>query len=97
MAQVSWPNSKFDSLWYSGDILRDLPCRVRIGDGHIEVTYEDDGLVSYSGTEVGAGHFNLKRMDVAGEATLHMFPGTRIMDGYWVEGPSSGMWRISLA
>lgn len=98
MTQAIWPNSKYTSLWYSGDVYADQPCRVRIGDGHIEVTYEqDDGLVRYSGTEIGSGHFKLKSTEVEGEATLHMFQGARVMDGYWVEGQARGMWRVELA
>lgn len=98
MTQLSWPNSKYTSVWYSGAVYRDRPCRVRMGDGHIEVSYdEDDGPVRYSGTEIGTGHFRLKSTEAEGEATLHMFPGSRIMEGYYVERGESGLWRIELA
>ena len=97
MCQETFPNSRFDSLWYSGDTVCDVPCSVRIGDGHIVVTYVDGGEVyRYSGSERGDGHFELACPQIPGRATLHMFSNARQMVGYFVEKPDHGMWRIHL-
>ena len=98
MSQQSFPNSRFDSFWYSQIAVCDVACDVRYGDGLIDVSYYDDGRkYHYTGFEVGDGHFELKCPEIAGKATLHMFPKGRELVGSWVEGQTRGMWRIHLA
>lgn len=57
-----WPKSTYETYFTSQPVSTDARCRVRIGDGLIEVSYEDDdgSTVRYSGTEHGAGHFILQ-------------------------------------
>ncbi len=99
MTNKLWAGSKFDSLVYDDSAVHvDHPCCIRTGDGSIEVTYEEgNDTVCYRGVEVGSGHFQLRGIDVEGQATLHMFEGARVLDGYWVEGSVRGMWRIYLS
>jgi hypothetical protein len=93
-----WKNSKIALLWYSKDEASEQnPCEVRIDDQEIVVEYEDDGLVQYRGKNTGDGHFELTAPDVEGRASLHMFPGSNVLEGSWVEGRQRGMWRITLA
>lgn len=95
-----WLHSTFDSYFPTKEEMTpDRPCRVQIGGGLIEVTYaEHDGrTVRYSGSEHGEGHFDLAAPEVAGKATLHRFPGSPFLDGYWCEDGGRGMWRITLA
>ena len=97
MSQKSFPNSRFDSFWYSEEAVCDVPCAVRLGDGLIDVAFHDEGKkLHYIGFEVGEGHFELKCPEIAGRATLHMFPKACELVGSWVEGQTRGMWRIRL-
>lgn len=92
-----WKNSKMTLIWYSNDEASELPCEVRIDDLGIMVEYEDESLVQYRGINSGDGHFELTAPDIKGHASLHMFPGSNILEGSWVEGVYRGMWRITLA
>jgi hypothetical protein len=90
-------NSQYDSLFYHEAAKTGHPCKVRIGGGHIELSYEDDGaVVKYVGFEVGQGHFELRAPEVQGTATLHMFENGKYMEGHWREGQYHGMWRVTL-
>lgn len=91
--------SSMDSVFYD-----DTPayeheeCEVRIEGSSIFVSYEDDehGTVLYSGTDHGSGHFVLECPPLAGKATLHKIPGSRVLEGYWTEEGARGFWRILL-
>jgi len=97
MNQTVYPDSSFDSLFYDHEGVRDVPCRVRIGDGTIQVAYEDEGqTIHYNGTEMGEGHFELRCPAIHGKASLHLFPKAKVMVGYWKEDRVSGMWRVRL-
>lgn len=70
---------------------------VRIGDGRIVLTWEDDeGVVEWHGREHGEGHFELACPERAGRGTLHRFPGGRILEGFWSERGETGFWRVHL-
>jgi hypothetical protein len=71
---------------------------VRLSDEIIEVVYDDDDghPVCYRGINNGDGHFNLLAAECDGKATLHRFPGSEYLEGYWREGGEKGMWRIRL-
>jgi hypothetical protein len=100
MSQEVWKNSKQEVLYFDGSEPRtDWARLVRLGSGQIEVSYQDDEgeTVRYFGSEAGVGHYELSAPDAEGRATLHMFMGSRILEGYWSEGNSRGMWRIVLA
>jgi len=88
---VSW-NYYFDS-----SAAESSPCEVRITGDQIVVSYEtDDGYTVYAGSEKAPGHFILESDSPAGRATLHRLPDSLILEGYWEEGGSKGMWRIQL-
>lgn len=92
-----WRNSKMSSLYYSEESAsEDYPCVVKIDDSDILVEYEDDGIKQYSGKNKGDGHFELHSPELQGRASLHMFSGSSILEGSWVEGSCRGMWRIKL-
>ncbi|MHB1643403.1 MAG: hypothetical protein ACYCS8_12220 [Acidithiobacillus sp.] len=71
---------------------------VRIDEREIVVSYEDDdGVVIYRGNNDGSGHFSLEAPERNGRASLHRFiPNGNFLEGYWIEGGSTGMWRIEL-
>ena len=88
---VSW-NYYFDSA-----AAESASCEVRITDDQIVVSYEtDEGHTVYAGSENTAGHYILESESPAGRATLHRLPDSLILEGYWEEGGSKGMWRIQL-
>ncbi len=93
-----WSNSKVDILHYDGEVSVNETCEVRIDGDSIVVSYEDaGGYTVYKGSVNGTGHFELEAPSVKGRASLHMFQGGKILEGYWVEDGSRGMWRITLA
>ncbi|MBS0198937.1 MAG: hypothetical protein JSR70_00640 [Proteobacteria bacterium] len=71
-------------------------CIVKMTPEEILVEYQDNGLVQYIGNNDGSGHVSLVATGVDGKATLHMFPGSEILEGTWVEDGERGMWRIEL-
>ncbi|WP_078198935.1 hypothetical protein [Cupriavidus necator] len=85
------------SLYYSMDEAFEIfPCIIKISDEEILVEYEYDGVQQYRGRNNGDGHFELVAPELKGRASLHMFPGSSILEGSWVEGSYRGMWRIEL-
>ncbi|MDD5034479.1 MAG: hypothetical protein PHE55_06940 [Methylococcaceae bacterium] len=100
----TWNNCKYDNLFYDKEAAGvDWKCSVEITEGHIRVWYDDEDengraiVTTYEGKENGVGHFELSAPSVNGRATLHMFDGGKILEGFWVEGGEQGMWRIKLA
>ncbi len=73
------------------------PCSVKIDDQSIVVEYEGEGVVAYRGKAEGPGHYVLDCAVVDGRATLHRALGSPILEGFWSEGHSRGMWRIYLS
>ena len=73
-------------------------CQVRIDNGSIAISYTDEnkGMVVYEGNEQGSGHFKLRSKNVNGSGTLHQFDGDNILEGWWNEEGSEGMWRIQI-
>lgn len=94
-----WTKCLSDTLYYDNSPADERgSCRVSIDKEHITVTYDDDhDVVTYSGIDHGNGHFSLKCPERKGEASLHMFKDGNILEGYWFEGGTRGMWRIKLA
>lgn len=92
-----WNNSTYELLHstaHRADM--DEPCVVLIDGERIVVEYEEDGLRRYVGTNDGSGHFELNMEGGSGRATLHRFPESSLLEGSWIEGSESGMWRIHL-
>ena len=94
-----WKNCTVDILYYdeTAAALNDEGYIVRLYDDHIEVAYDDDeGAVCYRGKNSGDGHFDMAAPERNGRTSLHCFPGSHFMEGYWQEGDVRGMWRIHL-
>lgn len=70
---------------------------VKLGEDSILIEYEDAELVQYQGKANGEGHFELYGIGFHGHASLHMFPGSSILEGFWEEEGYRGMWRIKLS
>lgn len=93
-----WDGS-MDTVYYGNDepSLRD-PCKVTFSGDQITVSY--DGLegenYQYTGMDHGSGHFELALADGDGGATLHRFPNSKLLEGYWKEDGVEGFWRIHL-
>ena len=83
---------------YTADhVTLDQPCKMRIEAGILTIEYLADGEnTSYRGQEQGPGHFELNGNGFDGRATLHMFEGSNILEGGWVEEGAKGMWRVRL-
>ncbi len=94
----TWKNCTADILYYDNNAMtNDEGYIVRLSDQTIEVAYDDDdGAVCYRGKNEGNGHFKLTAPERSGQASLHCFPESHFMEGYWQEGESRGMWRIQL-
>ncbi len=77
----------------------DALCKVRISDGSIAVSYDEEGVgvITYEGPEVEPGHFRLNAPAVDGQATLHRFQNSNVLEGWWHQGGARGMWRITLS
>lgn len=93
-----WKNARMDNAYYDQrTALEDDSCEVRIDGEQIVVSYEDDdGVVLYKGKEHGLGHFQLTAPERDGKATLHRFEGSKILEGFWIEGGEKGFWRVTL-
>ena len=93
-----WKNCRAD-IFYNNDKpdLNDPGYEVRIDDGEMVVSYEnDDGWVNYKGKDLGGGHYLLTCPEVEGRAVLHRVPDSEIVEGNWSESGEHGMWRITL-
>lgn len=93
-----WRNCTADLLYFdhAADTSQD-GFIVRLGNGLIEVAYDDEiGTVTYRGKQRGEGHYELACLERNGKASLHHFPDSHFIEGYWKEGRIRGMWRIEL-
>lgn len=82
-------------FYYSDDAGDDTECDVRIEGKRIVLDLPGDRLV-YSGTEIGSGHYKLECKTNGGRGTLHRIPDDDILEGYWYEDGTLGMWRLQL-
>jgi hypothetical protein len=90
-------NAQMD-VYHAGGIEFDWPCTVRIDDEMLVLEYmhNNNELCTYRGHSVGVGHFRLKADGFRGDATLHRFAASTILEGFWIEEAQQGMWRIRL-
>ena len=87
-----WKNCRTESFYRDDE----SSCEVRINGSEIVVSYRDDSRwITYRGNEVAPGHFELSS-DHGGKATLHRSPDSDWLEGFWIESPEEGMWRIEL-
>lgn len=93
-----WEKARVDTVYYDGEADVDDFCDVRIDGDKIVISYEGDNcqMVVWNGVMRGQGHFELRSHEVNGRATLHMFEGSQILEGYWEEDGYRGFWRINL-
>ncbi|MBU0594257.1 MAG: hypothetical protein KKH74_11055 [Gammaproteobacteria bacterium] len=94
-----YKNATCWTYYSSQEAAERMPCEVRINEesGEIAISYEsEDGYTVYSGNESGDGHYVLECEEVQGRASLHRFPSSSILEGYWEENGLKGMWRIEL-
>lgn len=73
---------------------------MKINGPEIVVEYRGDvpgGWLRYVGREDGAGHYRLTCPERRGNATLHRFKDSDILDGFWSEDGQIGMWRIQIS
>jgi hypothetical protein len=97
-AMSHYKNATYRTFHFGKEAAESQTCEVRImDDGEIVVSYETDGdFVVYKGEEQGQGHYLLESEEPQGRASLHRFPGSLILEGYWEEDGMKGMWRIEL-
>ena len=96
----TWTRCTADIFFYDEkipDLIEDEGYIVRLSEESIEVAYDDEkGAVCYRGINTGDGHYQLTAVERNGRASLHRSPNQNVMEGYWHEGKSRGMWRITL-
>lgn len=93
-----WKNCTAD-LYYNDDTpeLRDPGYEVRLEGDELVISYQSDGRwISYKGQDQGGGHYPLTADSIQGSAMLHRAPDAEILEGYWSENGSSGMWLVYL-
>lgn len=94
-----WENCTADIYYIEFPaVIRDEGYIVRLSDDVIEVAYDDEegAAVCYRGNNNGDGHFDLTAPERNGRASLHCFPNSHFLEGYWQEGNARGMWQIHL-
>ena len=91
-------NSTLFTYYDFGNPASELPCEVCFEGEAIAVSFADEGTrVVYRGHTSGAGHWRLECVSGAkGRATLHRFEDEDVLEGWWLENGSEGMWRIRL-
>lgn len=94
-----WKKCHMDTVYWGDEAPEEkAACQVRIGEGRIAISYEEEGHhVVYEGREDGGGHFRLVRLGGGGSATLHQFPEEDELEGFWQEGGYLGFWRVTLS
>jgi hypothetical protein len=93
-----------DLLYYEGyDADCGVPCRIRLCRDQIRICWEEESdigpgsqEVEYLGEDRGHGHYELHCPDRNGKATLHGFPGARLLVGDLIENNLRQMWRVNL-
>lgn len=96
-----YKNATMRTYTFGVDNVSKKKCEVCLDeDGEIEVSYRcssnENGYTSYEGKAQGDGHYLLESVTPAGRASLHRFPDSLILEGYWEEDDAQGMWRIEL-
>ena len=70
---------------------------VRMDARSIAVSYMyDDTRQTYTGTEIGIGHYELTMEGGNGKASLHCFPDDDRFVGSWSQDGEAGTWEITL-
>ena len=78
-------------------VLRVRGVTVEIGARTILVEWHEGAQWHrFEGVRSGQGHFLLRSDDARTKATLHRFPDSPILEGYWSRNGKSGFWRIHL-
>jgi len=90
-------NAKMDTGYYDGDADENEACEVKLGNGEIIISYEDENdFTIYRGKEISEGHFVVDCPEKNGKGSLHRFPKSQILEGFWIEDGTKGFWRIFL-
>jgi len=92
-----WKNCTMTTLYYTNNPSKNRLCTVKLDDNRILIEYEEGEIVQYKGEKSGEGHFELNGVGFQGQASLHMFTGSQLLEGSWIEEGARGMWRIQLA
>lgn len=90
-------NCRVAFFYADGSEVFELACTVTLDGDGIRVEYDDDAPVAWHGHGDGAGHFVLTCGERNVHATLHRAGNSDILEGFWNEDNSRGMWRIHLA
>lgn len=91
-----WNSSRMLTVYYAAFPSSERRCVVKMTDQEILVEYQDDGTWQYRGIAKGEGHFELSCPELQGKASLHMFSGSLVLEGSWVQDGERGMWCIQL-
>jgi hypothetical protein len=100
---TTYPHATCDSYFPPNNVWLGSPCVVRINNGTIQVSYDDEDengeirRVTYEGERNGAvTSYLLQSPLTGGTATLHEGIDEDVLEGWWQEGGVEGMWRIHL-
>lgn len=94
-----WSKSRMDIAFYDHTpAWEGESCEVRISESEVVITYEEaDGeIVEYRGKNDPSGHARLRCPEWKGETSMHRSPGSKVLEGFWIEDGEKGFWRIQL-
>jgi hypothetical protein len=84
-------------FYNTGRPSRNVTASVKLDGEDITVEYPGEhGQERYFGKALAPGHYELRAVEIGGRATLHRFPGSDYLEGYWSQDHHYGMWRIQL-
>lgn len=96
---TEFKDARMDTLYYEADEADvNWPCKVRFDGKQLVIQYEEENeIVTYQGAEHGDGHYVVTNFGEGCRATLHRFPDSPILEGFWADSSYRGMWRIVVA
>jgi hypothetical protein len=89
--------SAVEFFYNTGRPSRNVTGAVRLESDEVTVEYPGEhGQERYFGKALAPGHYELRCIEIGGRATLHRFPGSDYLEGYWSQDHHYGMWRVQL-
>lgn len=108
---TTYKNSHIDFYYLVGDVdeddiassTTDFECIVILRENEIVIEYEEDNddgidqIRTWKGEMFGEGHYKLSCTQIEGNASLHRFHDSMILEGYINDDGEKCMWRVKLA
>ena len=91
-----WDKSESETFYADGRVSAKEECSVGIDETRIVIDATKSGGWMYQGDGSEVGHFELASSIPTGVATLHRSEGKEVLEGFWRQEGTYGMWRITL-